>query len=48
MEQLEQEFEYFMQDTYDEIELHYMDSGFVEALRQAFINGWRAKAAHHE
>lgn len=36
------EFDDFMQDTYDEEELQYMDSGFVNALRLAFNQGWQA------
>ncbi len=36
------EFDDFMQDMYDEEELQYMDSGFVNALRVAFNHGWIA------
>jgi hypothetical protein len=36
------EFDDFMQDMYDEEELQYMDSGFVNALRLAFNHGWQA------
>jgi hypothetical protein len=36
------EFDDFMQDMYDEEELQYMDSGFADALRLAFNQGWIA------
>ena len=41
-EQMKVEFDDFMQDMYDEEELQYMDSGFVNALWLAFGQGWAA------
>ena len=35
-------FDDFMQDMYDEEELQYMDSGFVNALWLAFYQAWCA------
>lgn len=35
-------FDDFMQDTYDEEELQYMDSGFSGALEMSFRHGWQA------
>jgi len=43
-EKMKKEFDDFMQDTYDEQELQYMDSGFLNAMQVAFENGWQSGA----